>query len=210
MAAPAHASVAAFRQKPVVRAPGRGPQAHVRGRGRSPTRSRVCWAWPGADHPVPQARGGNLDHGGRRRFDERADRRATFLPAIGPPRQQERLPTVSADVVANRLTIRRTAPQQPVPSSVRRRPDRVKIPIREHLDVRCLTGEDRGANGDPDRNARGDCAVGWGGAQEMRARRRWSGRASIAEHRRGIPPSNFTPINPNLVGPANSLLPSHR
>jgi len=133
-----------------------------------------------------------------------------FSALFGPPRQPDAPPppTVSQDVVANRLTIRTYCPANSLFLRLFAADlDRVKTLVREHLDVSLPQVKIEARMEILDRNALEAIGVQWGGGGIGNA-----GQASVIGQGfgqpntgGGIPPSNFTPSNPNLTG--NSLLP---
>ncbi|HMF10137.1 MAG TPA: hypothetical protein VKJ00_13435, partial [Thermoanaerobaculia bacterium] len=135
-----------------------------------------------------------------------------FSQLFGPPRQPEAPPppTVSQDVVANRLTIRTYCPANSLFLRLFAADlDRVKTLVRENLDVPLPQVKIEARMEILDRTALEAIGVQWGGGGVGNA-----GKTSIVGQGfgqpntgGGIPPSNFTPVNPNLVGPGNSLLP---
>src|SRR5262249_61937837 len=126
-----------------------------------------------------------------------------FPQLFGPPRQTERPPppTVSQDVVANRLTIRTYCPANSLFLRLFAADlDRVKALVREHLDVPLPQVKIEARMEILDRTALEAIGVQWGGGGIGNA-----GKTSIVGQGfgqpntgGGIPPSNFTPVNPNL------------
>ena len=135
-----------------------------------------------------------------------------FSQLFGPPRQQEtpmQVP-VSAEVVANRLTIRTHCPTNSLFLRLFSTDlDRLKVLIRDSLDVPLPQVKIEARMEILDRSALEAIGVQWGGGGAANA-----GKATFVGQGfgqpntgGGIPPSNFSPTNPNLIGIANSLLP---
>ena len=135
-----------------------------------------------------------------------------FSALFGPPQQPEIVagPPISPEVVANRLTIRTHCPTNSLFLRLfAANLDRTKTLIREYLDVPLPQVKIEARMEILDRTALEALGIQWGGGGIGNA-----GKSSVVgqgfgqpNQGGGIPPSNFTPSNPNLIGPGNSLLP---
>jgi type IV pilus assembly protein PilQ len=135
-----------------------------------------------------------------------------FSQLFGPPRPPEAPAPVpiAADVVANRLAIRTHCPTNSLFLRLFSADlDRLKALIRDSLDVPLPQVKIEARMEILDRNALEAIGVQWGGGGAAN-----TGKATFLGQGfgqpntgGGIPPSNFSPTNPNLIGATNSLLP---
>ncbi|HXJ84241.1 MAG TPA: secretin and TonB N-terminal domain-containing protein [Candidatus Methylomirabilis sp.] len=135
-----------------------------------------------------------------------------FSQLFGPPATPELAPAppISPEVVANRLTIRTHCPTNSLFLRLfAANLDRAKTLIREYLDVPLPQVKIEARMEILDRSALEAIGVQWGGGGAAN-----TGKATFVGQGfgqpntgGGIPPSNFSPTNPNLIGALNSLLP---